>query len=481
MAMPSVMRRSVPLRVWLAVGYTALLGVVMAIFGLLLFLGMQRALQTEMDKRLEVRADQVAGLLHADGFSAGIVASQSGTAGLSAVTDLEDPVVYAQVRDLHGTLLAASASLQGDVLPLDETEIRHVLAGQQTIKDVRSRDQPLRALATVLPKDEEPAAILQLAESRRPLNQTLADLRRLLILLGISVCGAAAILGWVITSRGLHPLSVVARQARSIASDRDFARRVHVPASVAEAGLVAGTINELLITIDAVLQRHREFLADTSHELRNPLLAVRGNLELLDMMQEPQEREQCLREARQQVERMSRLVADLLSLAQIEAGLLIEPKPMDLGTLVSRTVASFERRAPDRTFVVERPQSLPLLADEGRLEQVLTNLLDNAVRHTGPGGTIALRVESRDDLAYLRVADDGEGIAPERLLHLFERPYRKSAGSTSTFRMGFGLPIVKRLVEGHGGRVSVESALGHGTTFTICLPLSARREMPVLA
>src|SRR5581483_12288215 len=103
---------------------------------------------------------------------------------------------------------------------------------------------------------------------------------------------------------------------------------VHAPASVAEAGLVAGTINELLITIDGVLRRHREFLADTSHELRNPLLAVRGNLELLDMVDDPEAREECVREARQQVERMSRLVNDLLSLAQLETGLLLQPRSM---------------------------------------------------------------------------------------------------------------------------------------------------------
>ncbi|MFI5268615.1 MAG: sensor histidine kinase, partial [Chloroflexota bacterium] len=175
--------------------------------------------------------------------------------------------------------------------------------------------------------------------------------------------------------------------------------------------------------------------------------------------------------ARQQVERMSRLIADLLSLAQIEAGLLIESKPMDLSQLVARTVRSFELRVKDRRFVVEQPESIELVADEGRIEQVLVNLLDNAVRHTGTNGAIIVRVSSGNGMASLTVADDGEGIAPEHLPHLFDRFYRIGAGEHS-LRMGFGLPIVKRLVEGHGGRVSVESQPGRGTELTVLLPLA---------
>jgi two-component system OmpR family sensor kinase len=476
MVMPSVKSKRVTLGIWLAVGYTALLGVVLASFGLLLFLGMQRALQAEMDKRLEVRAGQLAQLLRANaGNASPFIAAMPGVDTSTTVTGPGDPAVYAQVRDLQGTVLEASSNLRGSALPLDQAEIKRVLAGQRIVKDGRIGDEPLRSLAIVLTEDKQPAAILQIAESRRSLDQTLSDLRHLLMLLGICACATAGALGWAITSRGLRPLAAVVSQARSIAGDRDFERRVDVPVSVAEAGLVAETINHLLATIDAVLQRHREFLADTSHELRNPLLVVRGNLELLDMLTEPEEREQCLSEARQQVERISRLVGDLLSLAQIEAGLVIEPKMMDLGRLLTRTIRSFEQRVSERTFVIEQAQSLPLVADEGRLEQVLTNLLDNAVRHTAPHGTITVRAENRDGLALLSVIDDGEGIAPEHLRYLFERFYRVGADSASTLRMGFGLPIVKRLVEGHGGRVTVESALGQGTRFSVWLPMPALR------
>jgi two-component system, OmpR family, sensor kinase len=438
----------------------------------LLFFGMQRALLTEMDKRLEVRADQLETLLRPSQDGAGPSSLPGGTIDVSAITSLDDPVVYAQVRDLQGTLLASSGSLQGDVLPLDPAEIRQVTAGQQALRELTVGQQPVRSLATALDVQGQPAAILQVAESRRPLNQTLGDLRLLLILLGVAACGGAGLLGWAITRRGLRPLDSVALQASSIARNRQFERRVQAPAAVTEVDLLAGTINELLTTIEAVLQRHREFLADTSHELRNPLLAVRGNLELLDMIQDPEAREECLREARQQVERMSRLVTDLLSLAQIEAGLLIEPEPMDLSQVVARTVRSFELRVKDRKFVMEQPGSVELVADEGRIEQVLVNLLDNAVRHTWAGGAITTRVSTGAGMASLAVADDGEGIAPEHLPHLFDRFYRVGAGQHS-LRMGFGLPIVKRLVEGHGGRVTVESQPGRGTRFTVSLPLAA--------
>jgi two-component system, OmpR family, sensor kinase len=447
--------------------------VILAGFGALLFFGMQRALLEEMDKRLEVRADQLQALLQPAPDSGGASRLPAGTIDVAAITSLDDPVVYAEVRALDGRLLAASANLGANALPLSADAIARLTGGQQSsIRDVRIGSQPARSLAAPLEVGGQPVAILQVAESRRPLDQTLGDLRLLLALLGAVACGGAGLLGWFITRRALRPLNVVAGQASAIARGREFERRVQAPASVAEVDLLADTINELLTTIDATLRRHREFLADTSHELRNPLLAVRGNLELLDMIDDPEAREECLREARQQVERMSRLVNDLLSLAQVEAGLLIEPKPMDLAALAARTVHSFERRVPDRRFGVRHSGPAPLVADEGRLEQVLVNLLDNAVRHTRPGGCISVEVAAGGDEACLSVADDGEGIAPEHLPHLFDRSYRV-AGGDHALHMGFGLPIVKRVVEGHGGRVAADSRPGQGARFTVWLPREA--------
>jgi len=441
-------------------------------FGVLLFFGLQRALLNEMDKRLAVRADQLQALLRPEADTSGSSRLPSGTIDLSAVTNLDDPVVYVQVRDLNGQLLASSGNLGGNVLPLSADAVSHINAtGQTSIRDFDVGNQHLRSLATGLDVEGKPVAILQVAESRRPLDQTLGDLRLLLILLGVAACGGAGLLGWAITRRGLRPLNAVAQQASSIAHSREFEQRVEAPGSVAEVDLLAGTINELLTTIDGVLRRHREFLADTSHELRNPLLAVRGNLELLDMVDDPEAREECVREARQQVERMSRLVNDLLSLAQIEAGLLLEPKPIDLSKTVLRTVRPFQRRVLDRTFTVQQPGPIPLVADEGRLEQVLVNLLDNAVRHTRAGGHISVEVGTGNGQACISVSDDGEGIAPEHLPHLFDRFYKVGAGNHS-LRMGFGLPIVKRVVEGHGGSVTVESQPGQGTRFTVALPLT---------
>jgi len=461
----------VSLRFWLAAGYTALLAVMLAVFGVLLFFGMQRALLDEMDKRLQVRADQLAALLQPEPGTSGSSSLPSGTIDVSAISSLDDPVVYAQLRDLDGGLLASSGNLAGNVLPLSPDAIARITSGSQpSIRDARVGNQRLRSLATTLDVNGRPAAILQVAESRRPLDQTLGDLRLLLILLGAIACGGAGLLGWAITRRGLRPLSSVADQASSIARSREFEKRVEAPNPVAEVELLATTINELLTTIDAVLRRHREFLADTSHELRNPLLVVQGNLELLDMIDDPAAREECVREARQQVERMTRLVNDLLSLAQMESGLLLEPRSMDLSETVARTVRSFERRVTDRTFAVEQSGPVLLTADEGRIEQVLVNLLDNAVRHTQPGGNITIQAGADKLNACLRVTDDGEGIVPEHLPHLFDRFYKVGAGEHS-LRMGFGLPIVKRVVEGHGGTVKIESQPGAGTSVTISLPL----------
>lgn len=268
----------------------------------------------------------------------------------------------------------------------------------------------------------------------------------------------------------LHALGLLAGQAAEIARRADFQRRLDQADRTDEVGHLARTVNFLLSAVEGTLKTHHDFVADTSHELRNPLLALRVNLELIPRLADPQEREECVRESIHQTERMSRLVADLLTLARLGAGQIVERRPVELRKLLAEAVREGKKQARGQEISLEAAAEARVLGDADRLRQVLSNLVGNALRHTPPGGTIALRLTTPDEWARIEVADTGEGIPAEHLPYVFERFYQ--VGKASHDGAGLGLAIVKHLSEAHGGRVTAESEPGQGSRFVVWLPRS---------
>ncbi|HKH44038.1 MAG TPA: HAMP domain-containing sensor histidine kinase [Thermoanaerobaculia bacterium] len=206
----------------------------------------------------------------------------------------------------------------------------------------------------------------------------------------------------------------------------------------------------------------RQLMADVAHELRTPLSILQGRIEgLLDGVYPRDETH--LTELLDETRHLSRLVADLGTLAHAEAGALeLRKEPVDLGDLVRDVAASLPR-----PIAVEVPAELPALeADPVRIRQVLLNLLANALRHTPAEGVIAVEVQAQPQRMLIRVRDTGSGIAPEDLPHLFER-FQKGSDSRGS---GLGLPIARKLVLAHGGDIGIESVLGEGTEVTVSLP-----------
>jgi signal transduction histidine kinase len=206
----------------------------------------------------------------------------------------------------------------------------------------------------------------------------------------------------------------------------------------------------------------RQLMADVAHELRTPLAILQGRIEgLLDGVYPHDEAH--FAELLDQTRHLSRLVDDLGTLANAEAGALeLRKEPVDLGDLV-RDVAA----AQPRPIAVEVPVGLPAVeADPVRIRQVLLNLLANALRHTPAEGIVSVEIETQPQRLLIRVRDNGEGIAPEDLPRVFER-FQKGSGSRGS---GLGLPIARKLVLAHGGDVAIESTLGKGTEVTISLP-----------
>jgi two-component system OmpR family sensor kinase len=222
----------------------------------------------------------------------------------------------------------------------------------------------------------------------------------------------------------------------------------------------------------------RRFVADAGHELRTPLTSVRGFAELYRMgaVDDPAELARVMKRIEDEASRMGLLVEDLLLLARLDQQRPLERNPVDLLAIVTDAVSDMHALHPERALrLITDPNSEPpvVIGDEGRLRQILGNLLTNAFTHT-PEGTsvrVAVGVEGRD--AVLAVGDDGPGMRPEDTARVFERFFRADPSRVrSSGGSGLGLSIVAALVAAHGGVVDVQSTLGVGTTFTVRLPLA---------
>jgi signal transduction histidine kinase len=245
-----------------------------------------------------------------------------------------------------------------------------------------------------------------------------------------------------------------------------------------DLGSAVGELRSERDKVERLLETQRELVASVSHELRTPVATMRGYLEsaLYGEDSLPKALRNDLEVVEREAIRLQRLIDDLFVLSRAEAGRLpLEIKPTDVGALLSRCADAVAdaawRTGKVEVVVVPAPDLPPALADEGRLEQSVRNLLSNAIRHTPPGGIVALGATAGRDTVAIEVKDTGDGIAPDELDRIFERFYR-SDGARKLDRSGagLGLALVRELVEAMNGSVTAESEPGSGSRFTLRLP-----------
>jgi signal transduction histidine kinase len=246
-----------------------------------------------------------------------------------------------------------------------------------------------------------------------------------------------------------------------------------------EVQTLTRTFNEMTARVQASQKSQRDFVANVSHELKTPLTSIQGFAQaILDGTADtPEARQQAARVIHDEAGRMHRLVLDLLDLARLDAGIAdFQRAPVDIPTLLDSVVEKFtpQARKTGISFQVQAPALPPLIGDGDRLAQVLTNLVDNAMKFTPGGSQIILSTLQVGNEIEVSVTDSGIGIPSAEIAHIFDRfhqadPARKGGEKHGA---GLGLAIVKEIVQAHGGTISVRSAPGEGSTFTVMLPLT---------
>ncbi len=358
-------------------------------------------------------------------------------------------------------------------------------------QEPRRRD--ISQLANLLPlmSKGQTVGYITLEEPKTPLNVrpglarfVIESLSTALVIMALAL-GIIGLTFGVLVSRSLTaPLNRLAEAARAIGA-QNLSRRVKVEGT-SEVRDMANAFNEMAIALEQTETLRRNLVADVAHELRTPLTVLQGNLlAILDEVY-PMDSTEVAR-LYDQTRLLSRLVDDLHELSQADANkLALDLHPVQIDELVNNTAAKFDSLAESEgvTLKVDRVADLPLiLADSGRLSQVLHNLLNNALVHTTKGGQIMIRVTHSGDKVILQVKDTGDGIPVENLPYIFNRFYRvDSSRNRNTGGTGLGLAIVKALVEAHGGRISVtsEGKVGQGSTFTVELPVIQPHKTPAL-
>ncbi|MET9020655.1 ATP-binding protein [Actinopolymorpha sp. NPDC004070] len=332
----------------------------------------------------------------------------------------------------------------------------------------------------------------------RSLNDTVTRLLLIELAVGLAGLVVTAILGSTLIRVGLAPLGRMTTTTRRIAetdlTGPEAAVRLRAPVlpPQTEVGQLGSGMNHMLEAIDASFQARneaerqlRQFIADASHELRTPLSTVRGYAELFDRSTRDRdgtlalahdldlaELGTAMRRIAEESNRMSLLVDDLLLLARLDQGRPLDHRPVDLCRLAVDAASDFRVRDEDRPIRLDLPADpLVVNGDEGRLRQVLANLLANVHAHTPIGTVVDLRVRSEDGDALVEVHDDGPGVPPVAIAHVFDRFYRADTSRTrASGGTGLGLAIVQAVIDAHHGTVRVSSRPGE-TTFRVRLPV----------
>lgn len=379
----------------------------------------------------------------------------------------------------NGTVITASAHQwrhEGD--RINEEEIRELQKGNVAIREGQSQfySEPVIWVTTPIKNGNEVIGGVILYSPVIGITETLKKTWLLFIYAAFATLLFSVLVGFFFSKSVFAPLEEMDWIARKIANG-DFSERLEI-VSADEIGTLGRSINYMADKLEKLEKTRREFLANVSHDLRTPLTSILGFVEALQDNKDknPETRARFLDILHSETSRLIRLVNDLLDFTKIEEGVLeLNKQPVDIAELAGKTLAKYQPILKEKGIRTsfESSGNAIALVDSDRLEQVLTNLMDNAVRYAR--NRIALKVSQETQEIGITLSDDGPGIPGEDLPYIWDRFYKvdksraKGAGGT-----GLGLAIVKRLVDAHNGSIDVESQPGKGTTFIIKLPAGGK-------
>jgi two-component system, OmpR family, sensor kinase len=468
--------------------YTVALGVTVVVFGTLLYLERRASSVRELDQRLLLEADLADRWLSESYNVLGRIVTTAGSRpaldpGISAY--LEAVRDYLVVADTNGQVLALSdvareldgGDLQRLTSALDSLKVRK----QSGSLDLGAPIGSVRYLAVRVERaGPEVGGVLVATSLSRVAFGPEALLQSMLLIAPVILVGAAVV-GYWLAGTTLRPVEVIMDEVDAISDGRSLHRRLAVPISGDEMARLALTVNRMLARLEQSFGSLHRFTADASHEMKTPLMVLRAGVErALVHPGVPGEILQSLDETLAQINQMSEMVENLLTLARADEGRApLAVEECDLRDIIGDVAetAGMLGESAGITVTSNIPTTpVRMAVDRHRIREMLLNLVTNAIKYTQPGGTVALGLSQEDGSVVFTVIDTGIGIAPGDLPHIFDRFWRADPARSRTGDRpgtGLGLAITKWIAEAHGGSITVQSRPGRGTVFTVRLPMEA--------
>lgn len=429
--------------------------------GLFIHVRFHDQLDKTIDEGIRTHADDIVALIEEGG----------GTLRRSATSVLTEEESFAEILTPDGRIVGAASQLAHEPL-LTRDDLRRA-ATEPTFFDkenTRVFEGPARLLAQPFNANGRRLVIV-VGASLDDRNVALENLRTLVLIGGSAALLLASLAGYGAAVAALRPVEAMRRRAAAISAAQPN-ERLPVPAVQDELGRLGETLNGMLARLEATLEKERRFIDDASHELRTPLALLRTELEVsLRYEFSSDELRSSMASAIDEVDRLVQLAADLLLFAGSEkGGLELELQPVDVAELLETARERFATRLAraDRALVIEAPEDLQIEGDRLRLEQALTNLVDNALRHGE--GEIRLSAGQTDGRIELRVRDDGPGFPPEFVDRAFER-FTRADSARGSGGTGLGLAIVEAIANAHGGRARAVNRAAGGADVSMELPV----------
>ena len=462
-------RRHLAIRTRLALIYTGLLAAALIVFGTAMYAILRNQLEGSFDAGLLANAEHAAGALAQDVDAGGTLRPSAPLIDLFASTGGRIIVL-----DSAGRQLVDSSTGGREALTITRADLAAADRHENATRELVTADDVLRLVVEpIAVADGTRVGYVAWADTTRPLRDVLGTVSVALVVGAAFVIVLALAGGLVLARRALAPVADVTETARAISLSGDFAARVEGGQRGDEVGELAVAFNEMLEALEQNHQALQRFLANASHQLRTPLTTIRANLDLVERIGLPDgERHAILTDARDEAERMGRLIGDLLSLARAESGTRLEFAPVELDAVVVESVRRERQAAPHVRMTVDSVVPAIIDGDRDRLRELIGILLDNAARYTPPGGRVTATLGLEGGRAILRVADTGIGLDETDRVRLFERLYRGArARDMRPAGTGLGLAIARWIVESHNGTIALANRDGGGTVATVELPV----------
>ena len=457
------------LRTRLTLLYTTLVGGTLLFFGLAIYHLVSLTITEQIDHILEQTARNLIGTIRVNAL---------GELDVLAEADLSAGV-YIQLWERNRGLRYSSSSISSLSEPLDPLA---EYTSQPITHDVNLGNAHLRVMSVPLSIGSRPIGTLQVATSLAIVDATQQTFLKILVI-GTTIAVTIAATGVsFVTYRSLAPLESVTQTALQITRADDLSRRIPYQGPTDdEIGQLISAFNQTLSRLENLFYTQRRFVADVGHELRTPLTVIKGNITLMRKIGCSDE--ESLSSIDEEVDRLTRMVGDLLLLAQAESGkLTLVTQLVELDTLLLEVMQQSRVLAQGKVDLrLGEIDQVLVCGDRDRLKQVLINLISNAIKYTPQGGEVVMGVGKNNDQAYITVQDNGPGISTEELPHIFERFYRIEKSRTRSADgkgFGLGLSIAYWIVKHHDGEITVESEEGKGTRFCVWLPLAVRDCQP---